>query len=59
MQFVPKEKEQEAAPCRFIPLAEKRETVDDLYRFGTQIAMEEALKEWLEKEIERIEGSRC
>lgn len=55
MQFVPKEKQQEGAPCRFIPITEKGETVEDFYRCGTQIEMEEALKNWLRREIQRIE----
>lgn len=55
MQFVPKEKREESVPCRFIPLTEKEEAVEDFYRCGTQLEMEEALKNWLRKEIHRIE----
>ncbi len=58
MQFVPKDKQQEGIPCRFIPLTEKGETVDDFYRWGTQIEMEEALKNWLRQEIHQIEEQR-
>ena len=56
MQFVPKEKQKESVPCRFIPLTERRETVDDFYRCGTQIELEGALKNWLRKEIARMEA---
>ena len=56
MKFVPKEKQEEGVPCRFIPLTEEGETVDDFYRCGTQIELEEALKNWLRKEISRMEG---
>lgn len=56
MQFVPKEKQQESVPCRFIPLTESGETVDDFYRCGTQIEMEDALKNWLRKEIFILEN---
>ena len=42
MQFVPKERQEEGVPCRFIPLSEKGETVEDFYRSGTQIEMEGA-----------------
>ena len=55
MKFVPKEKQEEGVPCRFIPLTEEGETVDDFYRCGTQIELEEALKNWLRKEISRME----
>jgi len=56
MQFVPEEKQGERVPCHFIPLTAKGETVDDFYRWGTQIEVEEALKNWLRKEIKRIEA---
>jgi len=56
MQFVPKEKQKESVPCRFIPLTERRETVDDFYRCGTQIELEGALKNWLRKEITCMEA---
>jgi hypothetical protein len=55
LQFVPKEKQGEGIPCRYIPLSEKGETVEYFYRVGTQIEMEEALKHWLRKEIHCIE----
>jgi hypothetical protein len=58
MQFVPKGKQEEAVPCRFIPLTADGETVDDFYRSGTQIQLEAALKNWLRKKISRIEGER-
>ena len=56
MQFVPKERQDEGVPCRFIPLTEMGETVEDFYRGGTQIELEEALKGWLRKEISRMEA---
>jgi hypothetical protein len=56
MQFVPRQRQAEMVPCRFIPLTEKGETVEDFYSGGTQIEMEEALKGWLRKEISRIEA---
>ena len=58
MRFVPKDRQEEGVPCRFIPLTEKGETVEDFYRCGTQIEMEEALKSWLRKEISRIEAQQ-
>lgn len=58
MQFVPKEQQDREIPCRFIPLKENGETVDDLYRSGTQIETEEALGEWLRVQIQRIQQER-
>jgi hypothetical protein len=58
MQFVPKERQEEGVPCRFIPLTQKGETVEDFYRSGTQIEMEGALKSWLRKESSRIEAQQ-
>ncbi|HEY7615790.1 MAG TPA: hypothetical protein VH744_03230 [Terriglobales bacterium] len=55
MQFVPLERREESVPCRFIPLTEKGETIEYFYRCGTQIELEEALKQWLRTEIARIE----
>jgi hypothetical protein len=56
MQFVPKERQQESIPCRFIPLTDAGETVDDFYRCGTQVEMEDALKTWLRKEVRKLEN---
>ncbi len=54
MEFVPPQFRGESAPCRFIPLTEAGETVDDLCWSGTQIDLEEALACWLRKQIERM-----
>jgi hypothetical protein len=40
----------------FIPLTEKAETIDSFYRYGTQLDLEEALANWLRKQISRLEG---
>jgi len=58
MQFVPKDHQSKEIPCRFIPLTEHGETVDHLYRCGTQIELEEALQNWLRKEICRLESQK-
>lgn len=57
-QFVPTEQKKESIPCRFIPLNEFGLTVDDLYRTGSQVEMEDALAKWLRAQIERIERER-
>jgi hypothetical protein len=57
-QFVPAGQRKESIPCRFIPLTQDGRTVEDLYRTGSQVEMEEALANWLRAQIERIEGER-
>jgi hypothetical protein len=57
-QFVPEGQRTESIPCRFIPLTSEGQTVDDLYRTGSQVEMEEALARWLRAQIERIERER-
>jgi hypothetical protein len=42
-------------PCRYIPLNERGETVDSLYRTGTQKELETAVVKWLEGTIKRLE----
>jgi len=58
IQFVPKALREQEVPCRFIPLTEEGETVDHLYRAGTQVELEAALASWLRKQIGRIERER-
>src|SRR5579863_1387451 len=57
-QFVPQGQREQSVPCRFIPLTKDGQTVDDLYRTGNQIEMEQALANWLRVQIERIERER-
>jgi hypothetical protein len=57
-QLVPAELREQELPCRFIPLNNKGQTVDSLYRTGTQAEMAEALRDWLRREISRIETER-
>jgi hypothetical protein len=57
-QFVPEGRRTEAIPCRFIQLNQEGQSVDDLYRTGTQAEMEEALALWLRAQIEKIEQER-
>ena len=56
MRLVPQNRRNEKVPCRFIPLNEKGDTVDSLYRCGTQQELETALTEWLRKTIHRMES---
>jgi hypothetical protein len=57
-QLVPPESRKKDVPCRFIPLNDKGQTIDSLYRTGTQEEIEEALRNWLRREISRIEAER-
>jgi len=57
-QLVPPEYRKKDVPCRFIPLNDKGQTIDSLYRTGTQEEIEEALRAWLRREISRIEAER-
>ena len=54
MDLVPIQFRNESAPCRFIPLNDSGKTVDNFYRSGTQIELEEALACWLRKQIKRM-----
>ena len=55
MNFVPKERRYEAVPCRHIPLNDLGETVDSLYRTGTNQEIEDTLQRWLLKTIGQLE----
>jgi len=57
-QFVPQAQRDESVPCRFIQLTKDGQTVEDLYRTGSQAEMEEALAGWLRAQIQRIERER-
>lgn len=58
-QFVPQALREEKAACRFIELTKEGQTVEDLYRTGSQVEIEEALANWLRAQIERIEQERA
>jgi len=58
MRFVPAELRDQKSPCRLIPLNSKGETIDYLYRCGTQMELEEALAGWLRDQIRLIEENR-
>ena len=58
-EFVPENRRAESVPCRFIQLTKDGQTVDDLYRTGSQIEMEDALAHWLRVQIAKIESERA
>lgn len=55
LDFVPKQSRHEAIPCRHIPLNESGETLDTLYRTGTNEEIQKTLREWLLKTIAGLE----
>ena len=58
-RFVPEGQRSEDVPCRFIPLTGDGQTVEDLYRTGSQAELEDALGNWLRAQIARIENERA
>jgi hypothetical protein len=59
MQLVPMESREAAVPCRHIPLNEKDETIQSLYRCGTPEELEAALSGWLMNTIQKLELERA
>lgn len=57
-EFVPESHRAESVPCRFIQLTKDGQTVDDFYRTGSQVEMEDALARWLRAQIAKIESER-
>jgi len=56
MQFVPVDKHGEKVPCRHIPITSGGDTLLQMYRGGTEQEIEEALSNWLQKEIAKLES---
>jgi hypothetical protein len=54
IDLVPRNRRHEKVPCRFIPLNAKGETVDSLYRSGTENELEVAMGDWLRKTIREL-----
>jgi len=55
MRFVPLRRRTARVPCRHIPLNAAGETVDGLYRYASQEETEQAVSQWLEGAIQRLE----
>jgi hypothetical protein len=58
MQFVPEEAREEQTPCNHIPLSLNGETLENLYRTGTQQEIEAALGAWLRATIQKLEAQQ-
>jgi hypothetical protein len=55
MQFVPPAKRSETIPCHHIPLTPDGETLDTLYRRGSQQEIEEKVAHWLRQTLQSLE----
>ena len=55
MELVPTGLRHGKIPCRNIPLNARGETIDSLYRTGTQMELEAALTKWLKSTIQKLE----
>jgi len=58
VQLVPEDSRNKRVACRFIPLNEQGETVDSIYRYGTQEDLEATVARWLKATIRRLESER-
>jgi hypothetical protein len=56
MQFVPKDAREAKIPCRHIPLNDKGETLDYLYRCAEFHEVEDAMRQWLRATIAKLES---
>jgi len=56
IQLVPADLREQEFPCRYIPLNDKKQTVESLYRTSTHQEMEEVLRDWLNREIAQLEA---
>jgi hypothetical protein len=58
MQFVPEDARKQQTPCIHIPLSPSGDTLESLYRTGTQREIEDALGAWLRTTIHQIEAEQ-
>jgi hypothetical protein len=59
MEFVPAEARKEQTPCIHIPLSLSGDTLESLYRTGTQQEIEATLGAWLRTTIHRLEAEKA
>jgi len=55
LRFVPAKEREAQTPCRYIVLNSKGETVDSLYRTGTNEELQTAVRNWLQTSIKQLE----
>lgn len=56
--FVPEERRTEDVPCHFIPLGEDGRTASEYLKNSDFDALENAMKQWLQRKISTIEQER-
>ena len=54
--LVPGERRCDSTPCRHIVLNDQGDTIDSLYRYGTEEELQTAIAGWLKKIIRRLES---
>jgi hypothetical protein len=59
IDYVPPENRAEKFPCRHIPLDASGQTLDSLYRHSDQGEVEQAVCNWLQATIQRLEQERA
>lgn len=57
-RLAPKEKREVAGACRHIPLNATGETLDLLYRYATELEIQETYRQWLIDMIRKLESER-
>ncbi len=55
IDFVPPDKRTADVPCRHIPLNAAGDTIDRLYRAGSELRLEEEVGKWLHAAIAKLE----
>jgi hypothetical protein len=58
MQLVPADSQDRKFSCRYIALNEQGDTLDSLYRTGTQEEIESVFTQWLKTTIARLERAQ-
>jgi hypothetical protein len=56
LSLVPTERRNNPIPCRHIVLNDNGDTIDSLYRYGTEQELESAIVGWLKKTIQALES---
>ena len=59
VQLLPEKLRDKKIACRYIPLNEHGETIDNFYRSGTQEELEAAFSGWLKATIARLEQEKA
>ncbi|MDP9263260.1 MAG: hypothetical protein M3O85_02945 [Acidobacteriota bacterium] len=59
MRFVPLRRHSARVPCRYIPLNQAGETVDGLYRYASQEELEDTVRAWLRRTIQKLDAEQA